>query len=80
MLSPRKDMKSQLQASQPRGMMGTMAEVVVGGGASNLPSWVLTPSVEPREPWESDACVFNRINTCPVECETSTETTTSGCC
>lgn len=32
-----------------------MAEVVVGGGASNLPSWLLTPSVEPREPWESDA-------------------------
>ena len=30
MLSPRKDMKSQLHASQPRGVMGTMAEV--GGG------------------------------------------------
>ena len=79
MLSPRKDMKSQLHASQPRGVMGTMAEVG-GGAASILPSWLLTPSVEPREPWESDACVFNRINTCPRECETSTETATSGCC
>ena len=47
--SPKKDMRSQLQASEPRRVMGTMAEVG-WGGASDLPSWLLGPSVEPREP------------------------------
>lgn len=79
--SPRKNMRSQLQASEPQWVMGTMAEVGGGGGdASDLPSWLLGPSVEPGEPWKSDACVSNKTNTCPEEHERFMETATSGCC
>lgn len=34
-------------------------------GASHRPSWLPAHSVEPREPWEPEVCVFNRIATHP---------------
>ena len=47
-------------------------------GASDLPTWLLGPSVEPGEPWKSDACVSNKTNICPEEHECFMETATLG--